>query len=290
VVVFEARGKPGGLNEYGIAAYKVPGFAQREVEWLLSIGGIEVRTGQALGPDVSLAQLRRDFDAVFIGSGLAGVNALGVDGEDLCGVRDAVDFIAELRQSADLSTLPIGRRVIVIGGGNTAIDAAVQSRRLGAEHVTLVYRRGPQAMSATAAEQEFAKTEGVSVIHWAQPRRVIGHDGMVAGVELEYTQLDDSGRLLGTGEHFTLAADMLMKAIGQVLVADPLQRESQAVLEFDGGRIAVNGEYETSIPGVYAGGDCVGGNTDLTVQAVEDGKRAARAIDTALLRSLAMSA
>jgi dihydropyrimidine dehydrogenase (NAD+) subunit PreT len=290
VVVFEARSKPGGLNEYGIAAYKVPGFAQREVEWLLSIGGIEVRTGQALGHDVSLEELRRDFDAVFIGCGLAGVNALGVDGEGLCGVRDAVDFIAELRQSYDLSTLPIGRRVIVIGGGNTAIDAAVQSRRLGAEHVTLVYRRGPQAMSATAAEQEFAKTEGVSVIHWAQPRRVIGHDGMVAGVELEYTQLDDSGRLLGTGEHFTLAADMVMKAIGQVLVADPLQRESQAVLEFDGGRIAVNGEYETSIPGVYAGGDCVGGNTDLTVQAVEDGKRAARAIDTALLRSLAMSA
>jgi dihydropyrimidine dehydrogenase (NAD+) subunit PreT len=290
VVVFEARGKPGGLNEYGIAAYKVPGFAQREVEWLLSIGGIEVRTGQALGRDVSLEELRRDFDAVFIGSGLAGVNALGVDGEGLCGVRDAVDFIAELRQSHDLSTLPIGRRVIVIGGGNTAIDAAVQSRRLGAEHVTLVYRRGPQAMSATAAEQEFAKTEGVSVIHWAQPRRVIGHDGMVAGVEFEYTQLEDSGRLLGTGEHFTLAADMVMKAIGQVLVADPLQRGTQAVLEFDGGRIAVNGEYETSIPGVYAGGDCVGGNTDLTVQAVEDGKRAARAIDTALLRNLAMSA
>jgi dihydropyrimidine dehydrogenase (NAD+) subunit PreT len=290
VVVFEARGKPGGLNEYGIAAYKVPGFAQREVEWLLSIGGIEVRTGQALGHDVSLEELRRDFDAVFIGCGLAGVNALGVDGEGLCGVRDAVDFIAELRQSYDLSTLPIGRRVIVIGGGNTAIDAAVQSRRLGAEHVTLVYRRGPQAMSATAAEQEFAKTEGVSVIHWAQPRRVIGHDGMVAGVEFEYTQLDDSGRLLGTGEHFTLAADMVMKAIGQVLVADPLQRGTQAVLELDGDRLAVNGEYETSIPGVYAGGDCVGGNTDLTVQAVEDGKRAARAIDTALLRSLAMSA
>jgi dihydropyrimidine dehydrogenase (NAD+) subunit PreT len=242
-----------------------------------------------LGRDVHLEALRHDFDAVFLGVGLAGVNALGLDGEALCGVRNAVDFIAELRQSPDVSQLPIGRRIIVIGGGNTAIDAAVQSRRLGAEHVTLVYRRAPQSMSATAAEQEFAKTEGVSVIHWAQPRRIVGHDGMVAGVEFEYTQLGDDGRLLGTGERFTLAADMVMKAIGQVLVADPLQAGAHDMLELDGGRIAVNGEYETSLPGVYAGGDCVGGNTDLTVQAVEDGKRAARAIDRALLR-LAVSA
>jgi dihydropyrimidine dehydrogenase (NAD+) subunit PreT len=289
VVVFDAREKPGGLNEYGIAAYKVPDFAQREVDWLLSIGGIEVRAGQVLGRDVHLEALRHDFDAVFLGVGLCGVNALGLDGEALCGVRNAVDFIAELRQSPDVSQLPIGRRIIVIGGGNTAIDAAVQSRRLGAEHVTLVYRRAPQLMSATAAEQEFAKTEGVSVIHWAQPRRIVGHDGMVAGVEFEYTQLGDDGRLLGTGERFTLAADMVMKAIGQVLVADPLQAGAHDMLELDGGRIAVNGEYETSLPGVYAGGDCVGGNTDLTVQAVEDGKRAARAIDRALLR-LAVSA
>jgi dihydropyrimidine dehydrogenase (NAD+) subunit PreT len=289
VVVFDGHDKAGGLNEYGIAAYKVPGFAQREVEWLLSIGGIEVRTGHALGRDISLEALRGEFDAVFLGIGLAGVNALGVDGEGLCGVRNAVDFIAELRQAPDLAALPIGRRVVVIGGGNTAIDAAVQSRRLGAEHVTLVYRRGPQSMSATAHEQEFAKTEGVSVIHWAQPRRIIGHDGMVAGIELEYTQLDDGARLLGTGDRFTLAADMVMKAIGQVLVAEPLQ-DMHAVLELDGGRIAVNGEYETSVPGVYAGGDCVGGNTDLTVQAVEDGKRAARAIARALLRSVAVPA
>lgn len=283
-VVFEARAKGGGLNEYGIAAYKVPDFAQREVDWLLAIGGITLRTGEELGRDITLAALRLQFDAVFIGTGLASVNALGLEGETLCGVRNAVDFIAELRQTKHLADLPIGRRVIVIGGGNTAIDAAVQSRRLGAEHVTLVYRRGPEAMSATAAEQAFAKTEGVAVIPWAQPRRLLGHDGMLIGVELEYTQLDDAGRLLGTGERFTLAADQVMKAIGQVLLPDPLQEDGRDVLELRNGRIAVNAEFQTSLPDVWAGGDCVGGHTDLTVQAVEDGKCAARAIDRALLR------
>jgi len=282
VVVFDARDKAGGLNEYGIAAYKVPDFAQREVDWLLSIGGIEVRTGQVLGRDITLASLRQQFDAVFVGVGLAGVNALGLDGEGLCGVRNAVDFIAELRQTADLSTLPIGRRVVVIGGGNTAIDAAVQSRRLGAEHVTLVYRRGAEKMSATSAEQEFAKSEGVNVICWAQPRRILGVDGMVSGVEFEYTQLDERGRLLGSGDMMVLEADHVLKAIGQVLVADPLNAGAQSVLELSDGRIAVNADMQTSVPGVWAGGDCVGGHVDLTVQAVEDGKRAARSIHRVL--------
>jgi dihydropyrimidine dehydrogenase (NAD+) subunit PreT len=148
VEVFEARAKSGGLNEYGIAAYKVVDFSQHEVEWLLSIGGICVHHGKALGRDIALSQLRRDFDAVFLAMGLAGVNAMGVGDERLPGVRDAVDFIEELRQAEDKSTVPVGRRVVVIGGGNTAIDAAVQSKRLGAERVTLVYRRSAEAMSA----------------------------------------------------------------------------------------------------------------------------------------------
>ena len=152
-MVFDAHAKAGGLNEYGIAAYKVPDFAQREVDWLLSIGGIEVRPGQMLGRDFSLGSLRAEYDAVFLGIGLAGVNALGLEGESLQGVHNAVDFIAALRQAGNLAALPIGRRVVVIGGGNTAIDAAVQSRRLGAEQVTLVYRRGAEAMSATWAER-----------------------------------------------------------------------------------------------------------------------------------------
>jgi len=284
VTIFDANAKPGGLNEYGIAAYKVPAFAQREVEWLLSIGGIDIRNGHTLGREISLTQLRRDYDAVFLGMGLTGVNALALEGEELRGVCNAVDFIAELRQCENLSTLPVGRRVVVIGGGNTAIDAAVQSKRLGAEIVTLVYRRGAASMSATGAEQEFAKAEGVNVIHWAQPRRLRGLHGVVTGVDFEYTQLDDNGRLLGSGDHFVLAADTVMKAIGQLLVPAPLHVDEGELLELHKGRIAVNDEFATSLPGVWAGGDCVGLKVDLTVQAVEDGKRAAMSIDRTIRR------
>jgi glutamate synthase (NADPH/NADH) small chain len=280
VTIFDAKRKAGGLNEYGIARYKVLDFAAREIEWLLSIGGIDVQYGRELGVNVALADLRRDFDAVFLGIGLAGVNALGVEGETLSGVRNAVDFIAELRQ-ADLGAIPVGRRVVVIGGGNTAIDAAVQSRKLGAEAVTLVYRRGAAEMSATAVEQEFAKSEGVNVVNWAAPKRIVAHAGAVAAIEFEYTQLDDAGRLLGSGDLVRIEADVVLKAIGQVLVPTALGAD---LLQVTNGRIVVNAEYATSIEKVYAGGDCVGGKVDLTVQAVEDGKRAARSIHVALRR------
>jgi glutamate synthase (NADPH/NADH) small chain len=276
-VVLDAREKAGGLNEYGIAAYKVLDFAAREIEWLLSIGGIEVRSGQALGRDFSLDDLYRGYDAVFLAMGLAGINSLGIEGESLDGVRNAVDFIAELRQSRDLTRLPIGRRVVVIGGGNTAIDASVQSRKLGAEHVTLAYRRGAVQMSATFAEREFAQTQGVNIVEWVQPRRIIGRDGAASAVEFEYTQLDAQGRLAGTGERLTVPADLVLKAVGQAL---SIPGDN---LEIKKGRIVVDVDYATSLPGVWAGGDCIGTATDLTVQAVEDGKRAARAIDRALV-------
>ena len=285
VTVFDANAKPGGLNEYGIAQYKVPGFAQQEVDWLLSIGGIEVRCGQALGRDVQLSQLRRDFDAVFLGMGLAGVNALGLEGEQLHGVENAVDFIATLRQAPDYAALPVGRRVVVIGGGNTAIDAAIQSKRLGAEIVTMVYRRGTESMGATHVEQEFAKSEGVTIVNWAAPKRLLGDNGQLSAIEFEYTQLDESGRLLGTGDKFTLAADIVLKAIGQVLVPTPFAEGQSEMLQLKNGRIAVNDEFQTSLPGVWAGGDCVGGKVDLTVQSVEDGKRAAQSIHAALSRA-----
>jgi dihydropyrimidine dehydrogenase (NAD+) subunit PreT len=281
VTLFDAREKPGGLNEYGIAAYKVPGFAAREVEWLLSIGGIELRAGEALGKNLNLASLQSAFDAVFLGVGLTGVNALGLDGEQIAGVRNAVDFIAELRQCEDLSRLAIGRRVVVIGGGNTAIDASVQSRKLGAESVTMVYRRGARSMGATPAEQEFAKTQGVTIVEWAQPRHIVAADGALSAVEFEYTQLDADGRLIGTGETTRLQADSLLKAIGQVLVVAD-SSGSAALLDIRDGRIVVNDDYQTSLPRVWAGGDCVDSKHDLTVQAVEDGKRAAASIDRAL--------
>jgi glutamate synthase (NADPH/NADH) small chain len=276
VVVFDAREKPGGLNEYGIAEYKMIDFAAREIEWLLSIGGIEVHNGQILGKNLSLGDLRRDYAAVFLAFGLAGVNALGIEGENFEGVRNAVDFIAELRQSPDLARLPIGRRVVVIGGGNTAIDASVQSRKLGAESVTLAYRRGAEQMSATIAEREFAQTQGVNLVQWVQPRRIVGVAGKVTEIEFEYTRLDARDRLTGTGEMLTLPADMVLTAVGQVLSAPGEMPEIKK------GRIMVDRDHATSLPGVWAGGDCIGTATDLTVQAVEDGKRAASAISRGL--------
>jgi glutamate synthase (NADPH/NADH) small chain len=168
--------------------------------------------------------------------------------------------------------------VVVIGGGNTAIDIAVQTKRLGAEDVTIVYRRGPGQMGATHHEQEFAQVNGVKIKHWARPVRAVGMNGHVAGVEFEYTALDASGRLVGTKSGFTLAADQLFKAIGQTFIADPVVGDAAQPLELRNGRILVNEARATSLPGVYAGGDCVAG-VDLTVAAVEDGKIAAHAID-----------
>lgn len=279
VTVFDARGKPGGLNEYGIAAYKVPGgIAQREVDYILGVGGIEVRTGMALGRDIALAGLRHDFDAVFLGLGLAGVNALGLDGGELAGVQDAVAFIAALRQAEDPSTLPMGRRVVVIGGGMTAIDVAVQSRKLGAEDVTIAYRRGPEQMGASSYEQELAQTSGVGIKHWAAPVGLTGEAGVLTGIVFEGTRLDETGRLVTTGDRFTLAADMVFKAIGQTFEAAPLGND----IDLENGRIRVDAERRTSVPGVWAGGDCVLGGEDLTVVAVEDGKVAALSIDRAL--------
>lgn len=277
VVVFDARAKAGGLNEYGIAAYKTAGgFAQREVDWLLSIGGIEIRCGQRLGEHVTLAGLRDDFDAVFLGLGLQGVNALGVPTPELPGLRAAVDFIAELRQAADLATLPVGRHVVVIGGGMTAVDAAVQCKLLGAETSTIVYRRGLEAMPASAHERDWARTNGVAIRTWAAPQAVLAEGGQVTGVRFVHTAMQ-GGRLVETGESFTLEADMVLRAIGQTYVAEPA-----AALALEGGRIRTDEQGRTSLAGVWAGGDCRFGGRDLTVEAVQHGKIAARSIHAAI--------
>ncbi len=289
VVVFEARAKAGGLNEHGIAAYKSTNdFAQAEVDWILGVGGIELRTGQQLGRDFTLADLRRDFHAVFLGMGLQAVNALGIDGGGLSGVEDAVAFIETLRQTADLSALPIGRRVVVVGGGMTAVDAAVQAKKLGAEEVTIVYRRGAEGMGASRYEQELALTAGVVIRHWARPLSVRGADGALCAVTFAATAERD-GRLVDTGETFELPADQLFRAIGQSFVRGPVAGESD-VLDLEGGRIAVDAERRTSLAGVWAGGDCAAGGRDLTVVAVEDGKQAALSINRALLGFVPLAA
>lgn len=278
VTIYCRDAKLGGLNEFGIAAYKtVDDFAQREVAWILSLGGIEVRAGVALGGELSLAQLCRSHDAVFLGVGLAGVNALGLESEDLPGVVDAVQYIAELRQARDKAQLPVGRRVVVIGGGMTAIDIAVQSKRLGAEDVTIVYRRGQEQMGASRFEQELAQGSGVRIKHWARPVRLVGREH-VTRVEFEYTRVAADGTLEGTGESFALQADVVFKAIGQEVDWDELGAASR-VLRMSHGRIGVDAHRKTSLDNVWAGGDCVAGGQDLTVTAVQDGKIAAQSID-----------
>jgi len=281
VTIYEAREKAGGLNEYGIAAYKTTNdFAQDEVDFILEIGGISIETGKALGRDVTLDQLAADFDAVFLGLGLPGVNALGLEGETAAGVIDAVDFIGVLRQAEDLSLLEVGRRVVVLGGGMTAIDAAIQSKLLGAEEVTIAYRRGQEQMNASLYEQELAQTHGVVIRHWLAPKSLHVSAGDVFAITLEKTALDAEGKLAGTGELATLEADQVFKAIGQTPDAGPL---AGAPIELDRGRIRVSDDRRTSHPKVWAGGDCVAGGEDLTVVSVEDGKIAAQSIHKALM-------
>ncbi|MGP6087431.1 NAD(P)-dependent oxidoreductase [Antarctobacter jejuensis] len=273
VTIYEAKAKPGGLNEYGIAAYKsTDEFAAREVDWLLGIGGIRIEYGQALGAEVALDSLRENFDAVFLGVGLSGVNTMEIDGGERAGVEDAVSFISALRQSDDLTDLPVGRHVVVIGGGMTAIDAAVQSKLLGAESVTLAYRRSQEQMGASRFEQDLATSKGVRLLTNVVPVAIHGN-GAAAEIELEYTAEVD-GRLSGTGETFRLPADQVFRAIGQTLA--PVDG-----LELDGRKIKVNEAGRTSVPGIWAGGDCTPGE-DLTVVAVAEGRDAAEDIHTAL--------
>jgi dihydropyrimidine dehydrogenase (NAD+) subunit PreT len=276
VTIFEQREEPGGLNEYGLAAYKMlEDRAAREVAFILDIGSINIETRQTLGTDFDLTQLRQKYDAVFIGLGHNSVNQLGINNEDAKGVHNAIEFIEKIRQQ-DLSSLPVGRNVVVIGGGNTAIDMAVQIKKLGAESVTLVYRRGTGQMGATEYEQEVAQTNGVLIRTFAQPHRLITESGQLTAVEFERTQNDTNKRLTGNGETFVIAADQVFKAIGQALDRTPLLADETP--DIVDRRIHVDQNQHTSLPDVWAGGDCTAG-LDLTVTAVQDGKIAAISID-----------
>lgn len=276
VTIYDARAKPGGLNEYGIATYKTAdNFAQREVDWLLQIGGITIETGKALGGALSLQGLRDGFDGVLLAMGLGGVNALRAEGEDHAHVRDAVDFIADLRQAGDYGAVPVGRDVVVIGGGMTAVDAAVQSKLLGAEHVTMVYRRGRDGMSASEYEQDHAASKGVRIITGAAPVHIHGN-GAVAEVEFAYTENGPDGLSL-TDNTFRLKADQVFKAIGQTLDGVP------DTVALSGRKIAITGAGRSSIAGVWAAGDCAAGGDDLTVTAVAEGRDAAEDMHATLM-------
>ncbi len=275
--IFDQRDKAGGLNEYGIASYKtVDGFAQAEIDYVTAIGGINIKPGQKLGRDFSLNDLTDRYDAVFLAVGLGGLNALRAEGQEAQGVVDALDFISELRQANDFSKIAIGRRVIVIGGGMTAIDAAIQAKLLGAEQVTICYRRGAEQMNASQYEQYLAVSKGVVMRHWLRPLRVISEGGRVSALELEYTHMVD-GQLKGMGHMATLPADQIFMAIGQTLDA-----ETANGLKISAGRVEVDEQFRTSSNKVWAGGDCVAYGDDLTVTAVAHGRDAALSINKVL--------
>ena len=278
VVIYEAQEKSGGLNEYGLAAYKMAGdYAQKEVENILSIGGITIKHGIKVGEDVSSAELQTNYDAVFMGVGLGNSKDIQLDGEHASGVVNAVDYIHQLRQAEDLGQLPVGHDVVVIGGGMTAIDIAIQIKRLGAANVTIAYRRGKEHMNASLKEQEFALNEGVHIAHWAKPVSLQIEQGTITGVEFNKANIEG-------GETYITPTNMLFKAIGQSLT--PI---NMGTIEFvkASGKYEVDDELRTSQPGFWAGGDCVAESDDLTVSAVQDGKLAALSIHKSLTQSQA---
>lgn len=264
VTIFDARQQVGGLNTYGIAQYKLtPETAVAEANTILALG-VTVKTSTAVGKDIAFETLLTDFDAVFIGFGLGGTNSLGVPGEDKQGVIDALTFIEHLK-AKPYGEYTMPERVLVIGAGNTAVDAATQARRLGARHVDFVYRRGPDDASAYHYEMELARNDGCGFIFWATPKEITGGaavDGLV------YTDAQ--------GAEHRLPAQLIIKAIGQEKQTSTLTAFG---LDTDGkGRLVVDAENRTSNPRVFAGGDCVNGGKEI-VNAAADGVRAARAID-----------
>jgi glutamate synthase (NADPH/NADH) small chain len=276
VVMFEGRSVPGGLNTLGIAAYKISTeFALSEVELVRQIG-IDLRVNHRVTP-AAITTLLAEFDAVFLGIGLGSTLPLGIDGEELPGVWEALDFIFQTH-TGTLVDCVVGNHVLVIGAGNTAIDVATAARRLGADQVTIAYRRGADAMPAFAYEYELAKTDGVRFEWFVQPLRVVAEEGVAAGVEFVRTESADPASRLSrvkpvAGSNFILGADMIVKALGQ----EPLLELLQALpgLRIERGNIVIDrATGETSIPRLFAGGDCIRGGGAI-VDAVQDGKVAA---------------
>src|SRR4249920_771722 len=276
VTIFERESKGGGLMTYGIAAYKVtPQFCEDEVNYITALGGIEIKYNQELGIDITLAQLKKDFDAVYLGIGVGVARQLNIPGEKLEGVVDAISFIYDLRDKG-YSTVPVGDKVAVIGMGMTAIDAATQSKRLGAKEVTLIYRRTQDEMPCTEFELNIAKQDGCNIIWLAAPKKVKGKKGKVKELVCSIMNLgepDASGRRspVDTGETFTLDVDMVIKAAGQVPFEKLVKKNK---LDNKNGKIVINENCSTNIKGVFAGGDAVNGGKEV-VDAVEDGKHGA---------------
>ena len=271
---------------YGIAAYKVtPEFCKDEVDYILGIGGIEVKYNHELGNNlpvgqqgITLANLKKEFDAVYVGIGVGVARQLDIPGEKLTGVVDAIKFIYEIRANG-FSTVNVGDKVAVIGMGMTAIDAATQAKRLGAKEVTLIYRRTEEEKPCTDVELDIARLDGVEIIWLAAPKKIKGAGGKVKQLECSIMKLgepDASGRRspVDTGATFAIEVDMVIKAAGQV----PFERlVNKLKLKNAKGKIEINNNCATNIKGVFAGGDAVNGGKEV-VDAVQAGKDGALAI------------
>lgn len=279
VTVYEKESKGGGLMTYGIAAYKVtPAFCQEEVDFITSLGGIDIKYDHELGKHISLEQLRQQYDAVYIGIGVGLANKLNIPGEELEGVEDAIRFIYDIRAEG-YPSVPVGDKVAVIGMGMTAIDAATQAKRLGASEVTMVYRRTEAEKNCTQAELDIAKLDGCKMIWLAAPKEIIGDTGKTKALVCEVMKLgapDHSGKPapVPTGETITLEVDMVIKATGQRPFEELV---TQSNMQNRRGKIIVKENAATTIPGVFAGGDCVNGGKEV-VDAVQAGKDGAAAI------------
>lgn len=279
VTIYEKESKGGGLMTYGIAAYKVtPKFCEDEVNYITSLGGITIKYGQELGKHITLAELKNEYDAVFLGFGVGLARQLNIPGEELNGVVDAIRFIYDIRAGA-YEHVPVGDRVAVIGMGMTAIDAATQAKRLGATDVTLVYRRTQAEMPCTEEELDIAKLDGCRIIWLAAPAIINGEHGKVTQLVCKLMQLgepDASGRRspVETGDTFTLEVDMVIKAAGQIPFEELVSGNQLAHTH---GKIVAQQNGATNLPGVFAGGDCVNGGREV-VDAVQAGKLGAAAI------------
>jgi dihydropyrimidine dehydrogenase (NAD+) subunit PreT len=279
VTVFEKESKGGGLMTYGIAAYKVtPQFCQEEVDFITSLGGIEIRYNHELGKNFTLKELQKNYDAVYLGIGVGLANKLNIPGEDLEGVEDAISFIYNLR-SRSYPEIAVGDKVAVIGMGMTAIDAATQAKRLGAKEVTMVYRRTEAEKNCTQFELDIARLDGCKMQWLAAPKEIIGENGRVIGLTCEVMKLgapDHSGKPSPepTGETITLAVDMVIKATGQRPFTSLVE---ELKIKNSKGKILIDENCATTVKGVFAGGDAVNGGKEV-VDAVQAGKDGAAAI------------
>jgi dihydropyrimidine dehydrogenase (NAD+) subunit PreT len=278
-VIFEKEKRGGGLMTYGVAGYKVTReFCEDEVNYITSIGGIDIQYEKTLGKNVFLDDLQRDFDAVFLGIGVGLARPLSIEGENLAGVVNALEFIYDIR-TRPLSKIAVGDKVAVIGLGMTAIDAATQAKRLGATEVTIVYRRTEDEKPCTDVEVDIARLDGVNFVFLAAPKEIVGSRGRVKKLICEKMRLgevDESGRRAPTptGEMLSLEVDMVIKAAGQ-MPFESLVRDANLANKY--GKIVVNTEGGTNFAGVFAGGDAVNGGREV-VDAVQAGKVGAAGI------------